>query len=325
MKKESNGIGENKNSKKINKNNKIISSILAVIMCCQSFVGAVGSDDRLVDSSKKTVETTKCEDNVKVSEDKSNVKENDKNENGDESKKDDTVDKSEELSSLAKTIAGISVLGVGILVIYDAISPRKAKPKKEEEEIKEEEEEEEIKKEEPKEEPKEEEEEEEPKEKPEIRQIEMCGKTRQTCNIGRLVDKKDPKGGYYENLGKSSRRGGRLYIFESSVAESMGIARALFFSPPSDIIREKIMGELENKYSKFVYELGEKQPSESTGKDYSNYVRCHAHDLLHEAGPDFRVTNIRVCVTERGDYLLISEELALALEKYRSEIDIHIY
>ncbi|BED92243.1 MAG: small GTP-binding protein [Candidatus Improbicoccus pseudotrichonymphae] len=41
MKKESNGIGENKNSKKISKNNKIISSILAVIMCCQSLVGAV--------------------------------------------------------------------------------------------------------------------------------------------------------------------------------------------------------------------------------------------------------------------------------------------
>ncbi|BED91756.1 MAG: hypothetical protein CfP315_0281 [Candidatus Improbicoccus pseudotrichonymphae] len=41
MKKESNGIGENKNSKKINKNNKIISSILAIAMCCQSLVGAV--------------------------------------------------------------------------------------------------------------------------------------------------------------------------------------------------------------------------------------------------------------------------------------------
>ncbi|BED92187.1 MAG: hypothetical protein CfP315_0786 [Candidatus Improbicoccus pseudotrichonymphae] len=40
MKKESNGIGENKNSKKISKNNKIISSVLAITMCCQSFVGA---------------------------------------------------------------------------------------------------------------------------------------------------------------------------------------------------------------------------------------------------------------------------------------------
>ncbi|BED91916.1 MAG: hypothetical protein CfP315_0467 [Candidatus Improbicoccus pseudotrichonymphae] len=38
MKKESNGIGENKNSKKINKNNKIISSILAVAMCFQPVV-----------------------------------------------------------------------------------------------------------------------------------------------------------------------------------------------------------------------------------------------------------------------------------------------
>ncbi|BED92013.1 MAG: hypothetical protein CfP315_0582 [Candidatus Improbicoccus pseudotrichonymphae] len=38
MKKESNGIGENKNSKKISKNNKIISSILAVAMCFQPVV-----------------------------------------------------------------------------------------------------------------------------------------------------------------------------------------------------------------------------------------------------------------------------------------------
>ncbi|BED91799.1 MAG: hypothetical protein CfP315_0330 [Candidatus Improbicoccus pseudotrichonymphae] len=45
MKKESNGIGENKNSKKVSKNNKIISSILAVIMCCQSFVGANPNSD----------------------------------------------------------------------------------------------------------------------------------------------------------------------------------------------------------------------------------------------------------------------------------------
>ncbi|BED92182.1 MAG: Ras family protein [Candidatus Improbicoccus pseudotrichonymphae] len=39
MKKE-NSIDDNKNNKKINKSNKIISSVLAVIMCCQSFVGA---------------------------------------------------------------------------------------------------------------------------------------------------------------------------------------------------------------------------------------------------------------------------------------------
>ncbi|BED92232.1 MAG: hypothetical protein CfP315_0838 [Candidatus Improbicoccus pseudotrichonymphae] len=121
MKKESNGIGENKNSKKINKNNKIISSILAVTMCCQSFVGAVGSDGQLVDSSKETVGAMKCGDDVKVSEDKSNVKENDEDKNENESKKGDAVDKSKCLSSLAKTIAGISVLGVGTLVIYDAI------------------------------------------------------------------------------------------------------------------------------------------------------------------------------------------------------------
>ncbi|BED92071.1 MAG: hypothetical protein CfP315_0651 [Candidatus Improbicoccus pseudotrichonymphae] len=54
MKKESNGIGENKNSKKISKNNKIISSILAVIMCCQPLVmGVVDGGDMVQTIGKK--------------------------------------------------------------------------------------------------------------------------------------------------------------------------------------------------------------------------------------------------------------------------------
>ncbi|BED91582.1 MAG: hypothetical protein CfP315_0081 [Candidatus Improbicoccus pseudotrichonymphae] len=43
MKKEK--ISNNENNKKISKNNKIISSILAVAMCCQSFVGANPNSD----------------------------------------------------------------------------------------------------------------------------------------------------------------------------------------------------------------------------------------------------------------------------------------
>ncbi|BED91965.1 MAG: hypothetical protein CfP315_0524 [Candidatus Improbicoccus pseudotrichonymphae] len=128
MRKESNGIGENKNSKKISKNNKIISSILAVIMCCQSLVGAVKPDSQPVDSkemdSKETVEImeSKDKDGVEISEDEDDVKENDEDEgedkNENESKKDDTVDKSEGLSSLAKTIAVVGVSGAIILGSY---------------------------------------------------------------------------------------------------------------------------------------------------------------------------------------------------------------
>ncbi|BED92073.1 MAG: hypothetical protein CfP315_0654 [Candidatus Improbicoccus pseudotrichonymphae] len=59
MKKESNGIGENKNSKKISKNNKIISSILAVVMCCQSFVGAVSLN---TDGKVNVVEPARVDD-----------------------------------------------------------------------------------------------------------------------------------------------------------------------------------------------------------------------------------------------------------------------
>ncbi|BED91752.1 MAG: hypothetical protein CfP315_0275 [Candidatus Improbicoccus pseudotrichonymphae] len=104
MKKEK--ISNNENNKKINKNNKIISSILAVIMCCQPLVGAVAPDSQLVDS-KETVEMMEGKD-----------------ENEDESKKNDAVDKSEGFSSLAKTIFGVGVLGAIILgsyYIYNAI------------------------------------------------------------------------------------------------------------------------------------------------------------------------------------------------------------
>ncbi|BED91720.1 MAG: hypothetical protein CfP315_0236 [Candidatus Improbicoccus pseudotrichonymphae] len=120
MKKESNGIGENKNSKKISKNNKIISSILAVVMCCQSLVGAVKPDSQLVDSketdSKETVEIMegKDKDGVEISEDKNDVKENDEDEGEDENE-----DKSKNKSFLVKAIGiGASALAVvGTLIV----------------------------------------------------------------------------------------------------------------------------------------------------------------------------------------------------------------
>ncbi|BED91757.1 MAG: Rab family GTPase [Candidatus Improbicoccus pseudotrichonymphae] len=75
MKKESNGIGENKNSKKINKNNKIISSILAVIMCCQSFVGANPNSDNREFVSDKVIDNNPAADGSEKEEEKEEDKE----------------------------------------------------------------------------------------------------------------------------------------------------------------------------------------------------------------------------------------------------------
>ncbi|BED91849.1 MAG: hypothetical protein CfP315_0382 [Candidatus Improbicoccus pseudotrichonymphae] len=115
MKKESNGIGENKNSKKISKNNKIISSILVVAMCCQSFVGVVTSDSQLVDS-KKTVETTECGD----LEDKNDDKENDEDENENKNEVDgntgeDSEDKSESIIDKIKNLPDFVKYGIGMI------------------------------------------------------------------------------------------------------------------------------------------------------------------------------------------------------------------
>ncbi|BED91770.1 MAG: hypothetical protein CfP315_0297 [Candidatus Improbicoccus pseudotrichonymphae] len=117
-------ISNSENNKKTSKNNKIISSILAITMCCQPLVGAVAPDSQLVDSkkigSKETVEITedKDEDVVEILEDKNDAKKNDEDKNENESKKGDAVDKSKWFSSLAKTIAVVGVSGAIILGSY---------------------------------------------------------------------------------------------------------------------------------------------------------------------------------------------------------------
>ncbi|BED91560.1 MAG: hypothetical protein CfP315_0050 [Candidatus Improbicoccus pseudotrichonymphae] len=56
-------ISNNENNEKISKNNKIISSILAVAMCCQPLVGAV-EPDICVGNNDGIVEETKGKENV---------------------------------------------------------------------------------------------------------------------------------------------------------------------------------------------------------------------------------------------------------------------
>ncbi|BED91891.1 MAG: hypothetical protein CfP315_0434 [Candidatus Improbicoccus pseudotrichonymphae] len=220
MKKESNGIGENKNSKKINKNNKIISSILAVIMCCQSFVGAFVSDDQLVDSkkigSKKTVEITEYGD----LEDKNDVKENDKGggegKNKNKSKNESLIDKFNELSGLAKagfgTICSIPGVGALVCVVRYAISP--------------------------------------------IGKIKIGGKYYKTCNIGRFVG--NSFGGRCENLDESGslcefKESIRVLMGGSEDQKSVNVS---FHHPSeSDSVKEKVMKQLESEYSKFIYRM----------------------------------------------------------------------
>ncbi|BED92183.1 MAG: hypothetical protein CfP315_0781 [Candidatus Improbicoccus pseudotrichonymphae] len=295
MKKESNGIGENKNSKKISKNNKIISSILAVAMCCQSLVGAVKPDSQLVDS--KEIDSKK---NVEITEDK--------NENKDESKKDDAVNKSKWLlilwlSILAKTIAGISVLGVGALVIYDAISSKK----KEEEPM--------IGEEEPM------IGEEEPmigEEEPMIGEIEIDGKTYKTCNIGRFVDEDGFGGGRYENLDES----GSLWKFKKSIRVLMcggeeqksviniGATDVSFHRPnESNSVKEEVMEQLESEYSKFIYKI-------MTGGEAIENAEPRAYKLLCKDNKDNKV-GYDFCLVNIVFYcFLVPKELVEALKNH---------
>ncbi|BED92304.1 MAG: hypothetical protein CfP315_0924 [Candidatus Improbicoccus pseudotrichonymphae] len=99
MKKESNGIGENKNSKKINKNNKIISSILAVIMCCQSFVGANPNSDNREFVSDKGIDNSPTADGSEEEEDE-------EDEEKKEEKKEDIKIKENNSSSLIRNSLG---------------------------------------------------------------------------------------------------------------------------------------------------------------------------------------------------------------------------
>ncbi|BED91579.1 MAG: hypothetical protein CfP315_0078 [Candidatus Improbicoccus pseudotrichonymphae] len=279
MRKESNGIGENKNSKKISKNNKIISSILAIIMCCQPLVGAVGSGGQLVDN-KKTVGIMKYkdEDGVEIPENENDVKENDKGEgegeNKNKIKNKSLIDKFNELSGLAKagfgTICSIPGVGALVCVVRYAISCRVT-----------------------------------------IGKIKIGEKYYKTCNIGRLVNKVDDGfgGKYFENLGKFG-----LIKFKKSIRVLMGGGeeqKSIFvsFHHPDennsvkiDGVKKKVMKQLKSEYSKFIYRM-------ITGeKAVENITKFHAYELLCKAGPGFRLVNIVI-----SWLFLVSEELVKVL------------
>ncbi|BED92004.1 MAG: hypothetical protein CfP315_0572 [Candidatus Improbicoccus pseudotrichonymphae] len=286
MKKESNGIGENKNSKKINKNNKIISSILAVIMCCQSFVGAFVSDDQLVDN-KKTVKIMKYKDKdgVEISEDENDVKENDKGggegENKNKSKNKSLIDKFNELSDLAKagfgTICSIPGVSALVYVVRYAISCRVT-----------------------------------------IGEIQIGEEYYKTCNVGRFVY----EDGFSEGRCKHLDESGSLRNFKESIRVLMGDgeeqeSKYVFFCLPVKIddvkiddvkiddIKKKVMKQLKSEYSKFIYRM-------ITGEGtVGNISRSYAYELLCKAGPGFRLVNI--VIHSCGQFFLVSEELVRVL------------
>ncbi|BED92020.1 MAG: Rab family GTPase [Candidatus Improbicoccus pseudotrichonymphae] len=118
MKKESNGVGENKNSKKINKNNKIISSILAVVMCCQSFVGAGPplNTDNTVDIVESSISKNENENEngLKGSED-DNENSNVKEDGSDNNKKSKGI-----LEKIKDNCFELAVGGLGLVVLCAA-------------------------------------------------------------------------------------------------------------------------------------------------------------------------------------------------------------
>ncbi|BED91890.1 MAG: hypothetical protein CfP315_0433 [Candidatus Improbicoccus pseudotrichonymphae] len=252
MKKESNGIGENKNSKKINKNNKIISSILAVIMCCQSFVGAFVSDDQLVDN-RKTVEIMEGKDN--------DVKENDKGEdeggNENKIKNKSLIDKFNELSGLAKagfgTICSIPGVGALVCVVRYAISPIG-------------------------------------KIKIGGKYYKTCNIGRlvdeDVFNGGRCenLDESGSLCEFKESIRKSMGGGGeqksiRVSFCHPGESDSAKIGD----------VKKKVMEQLESEYSKFIYRIITK---EKVAKNITTKSRRHAYELLRQAGPGFRLVNI---------------------------------
>ncbi|BED92312.1 MAG: hypothetical protein CfP315_0935 [Candidatus Improbicoccus pseudotrichonymphae] len=268
MKKEK--ISNNENNKKISKNNKIISSILAIVMCCQPLVGAFVSDSQLVDN-KKTVEITE-----------------DKNENKDESKKGDAIDKSKWFSILVKTIAGISVLGVCALVIYDEIKSNEDKLLKDEPGVT------------------------EPKTGP--GEVKIGGLNYFTHNIGEETE----NGEGFENLVIGESDWG-IHDFTNEVSKNVGSVNlrvSVNFNSESEI------QNLSN-YSKFIVAaikggdfLSAYLRENKVSSDVDN-ITLYARKLLMEQkdGSKFRLIN--VCVRIRlgrfgyqSAYFLISQELA---------------
>ncbi|BED91987.1 MAG: Rab family GTPase [Candidatus Improbicoccus pseudotrichonymphae] len=117
MKKE-NSIDDNKNNKKINKSNKIISSVLAVVMCCQSFVGAGPplNTDNTVDIVESSISKNENENEngLKGSED-DNENSNVKEDGSDNNKKSKGI-----LEKIKDNYVGLAVSGLGLVVLCAA-------------------------------------------------------------------------------------------------------------------------------------------------------------------------------------------------------------
>ncbi|BED92319.1 MAG: hypothetical protein CfP315_0944 [Candidatus Improbicoccus pseudotrichonymphae] len=275
MKKENNII--DKNNRKISKNNKIISSILAIIMCCQPLVGAVGSGGQLVDN-KKTVGIMKYkdEDGVEIPENENDVKENDKGEgegeNKNKIKNKSLIDKFNELSGLAKAGFGTICSIPGVGALVCVVRYAISC-------------------------------------RVTIGKIKIGEKYYKTCNIGRLVDEDVFNGGRCEHLNES----GLLCEFKKSIRESMGgdeeqksILVSFYNHDENDSVKEEVTRQLKSKYSKFIYRI-------ITKKEVAENIDIyHAYELLHKAGPGFRLVNI-IIRTATGLFLLVPEELVRVL------------
>ncbi|BED92257.1 MAG: hypothetical protein CfP315_0868 [Candidatus Improbicoccus pseudotrichonymphae] len=122
MKKE-NSIDDNKNSKKISKNNKIISSILAVIMCCQSLVGAVplNTDGKVNVAGPPVSGNIDSENDLKDSEGKDEGDNKNPSKEEEEEKDNGNVIKNNPIKS---TIAGVVIGCLGIYYIATELCSR---------------------------------------------------------------------------------------------------------------------------------------------------------------------------------------------------------
>ncbi|BED92012.1 MAG: rab family small GTPase [Candidatus Improbicoccus pseudotrichonymphae] len=121
MKKESNGIGENKNSKKISKNNKIISSILAIVMCCQPLVGAVplNTDDKVNIAGPPINDNIDSENDLKDSEGED---EGDNKDFSEEEKEEDSRKSKGILEKIKDNYFKLAVGGLGLGALYGVVS-----------------------------------------------------------------------------------------------------------------------------------------------------------------------------------------------------------
>ncbi|BED92101.1 MAG: hypothetical protein CfP315_0685 [Candidatus Improbicoccus pseudotrichonymphae] len=269
MKKESNGIGENKNSKKINKNNKIISFILAIVMCCQPFVGANPNSDNREFVSDKGINNSPAAD-------------------GFEEK--DKEDKEEEDSRKSKGIFekikdNCFKLAVGALGIVGIICIFCRKDKKQMENQNYELEEENL--------------EEKNNRKALVGSIKVKvdGEERiyEVCNVGKLGE--DNR---FEHLSDSGKF--RFYVDGSGEHLIKEFPVQVFFNPPDNVNvdngkindtkhMENILEQLKSEYSKFIYK-----------NIYKNcdYENCKVtYKVLYNEKSDFRLVNFCVYIVVR--------------------------